>query len=102
MGSDRIINKGNSKEAIGNDHENSPGIIENDHIGIVGNDSEEIIRDDLLRHYDVYVVSPQFKGELGVALIDSGSQVSIVKASLIKINKEKNGNIQIHGVTGKK
>jgi hypothetical protein len=61
MGSDRIISKGNSKGTIGTDHENSPEIIGNDHMGIVGNDSKEIIRDDLLGQYKVYVVSPAVK-----------------------------------------
>jgi hypothetical protein len=44
----------------------------NDRIGIVANDSEEIIRDDPLERYEVYVVSPQLKEGLGIALIDSG------------------------------
>lgn len=100
----RIIenNKGNSRGLIRNDHENSPGIIEDDCIGIVGDDSEEIIRDDLLGRYEMYVVSPQLKEELGVALIDSGSHVSFVKeSSLVKFNREQNRNSQIYGVIGK-
>jgi hypothetical protein len=42
------------------------------------------------------------KGELGLALIDSGCQVSLVKeSSLIKFNQEKERNLQICGITGK-
>jgi hypothetical protein len=86
VGSDGTTNTGNSRGVTGNNHENSPGII----------------RDDSLGHYEVYVVSPQLKEMLGIALIDSGSQVSLIKeASLVKFNKRKNENIQIQGVTGK-
>jgi hypothetical protein len=72
-------------------------------VGIVGNDPKEIIKDDLLGHCEVYVVSNELKGELGVALIDTGSQVSLVKeSSLKKFSKRKDNNLQIYGVTGKK
>jgi hypothetical protein len=54
-------------------------------MGIVGNDLKEIIRDDTLGCYEVYVDSPQIKVELGTALIDSGSQVSLVKVISTKI-----------------
>jgi hypothetical protein len=74
----------------------------NDRIGIVGNDSEEIIRDDSLGHYEVYVVSPQLREGLGVALIDTGSQVSLVKeSSLTKFCGKKDRNLTICGITGK-
>jgi hypothetical protein len=53
-----------------------------------------------LGRYEVYVVSPQLKGELGIALIDTGSQVSLVKeVSLIKPQYEEK-EIKIQGVTG--
>jgi hypothetical protein len=87
IGSDGIANTGSSRRVIGNNHENSPGIV----------------WDDSLGHYEVYVVSPQLKEGLGIALIDSGSQVSLIKeASLVKFNKGKNESIQIQGVTGKR
>jgi hypothetical protein len=38
-----------------------------------------------LGYYKMYVVSTQLKRELGVALIDSGSQVSRVESSLITL-----------------
>lgn len=79
--SPRENNKGNSRGVIRNDHENSPEIIGDVRIGIAGDDSKEIIRDDFLGHYEVYVVSPQLKEGLGIALIDLGSQVSLVKES---------------------
>jgi hypothetical protein len=86
VGSDKIIkgitrsdSPGNSKGVIGNDHENSCGITGDDHTGIMGYDSKEITKGDILGHYEVYVVSPLLKGELGVALIDSGSQILLVK-----------------------
>ncbi|PNF43129.1 hypothetical protein B7P43_G18012 [Cryptotermes secundus] len=108
----------NSRKSIGfvYVHESPTGIIGNDSgegsrgiknyhenlVGIVGNDSEEVIGDDVLGHYDIYVVSKELKGQLGVALLDSGSQVSLVKeSSLAKFIEEKNGNFQIFGVTGK-
>lgn len=72
----------------------------NDHIGIVGNDSKE--SEDSLGHYEVYVVCPQLKEGLGIALIDSGSQISLVKeSSLIKYSKEKDENHKVYGITGK-
>jgi hypothetical protein len=50
----------------------------------------------------IYIVSKELKGELGVALMDSGSQVSLVReSSLAKFVEEKDGNFQIFGVTGK-
>jgi hypothetical protein len=46
-------------------------------------------------------VSRELEGELGVALIDTGSQVSLVKdSSLIRFNRKKNKSFQIYGVTG--
>jgi hypothetical protein len=54
-----------------------------------------------LGRYEVYVVSPQLKEGLGVALIDTGSQISLVKeSSLIKFSKEKDENFKICGITG--
>jgi hypothetical protein len=39
---------------------------------------------------------------LGIALIDTGSQISLVReSSLIKFSKEKNGNLKIYGISGK-
>jgi hypothetical protein len=73
MGSDGIINTGNSRKVIRNNRENSPGIIRDDRMGIAGDDSTEISRGDLFGHYEIYVVSKELKGELGVALIDTGS-----------------------------
>jgi hypothetical protein len=49
----------------------------------------------------VYVVSPQLKEGLGVALIDTGSQISLVReSSLIRFSREKNENFKIYGITG--
>jgi hypothetical protein len=36
-----------------------------------------------LGHYDVYMVSPQLREGLGLALVESGSMVSLVKESLV-------------------
>jgi hypothetical protein len=84
----------NSRGVIGNDHENP--------VGIIGNDSEEIIKDDFLGHYEIYIVSRELKGELRVALMDSGSQVSLVKeSSLIKFSEERDKHFQIFGITEK-
>jgi hypothetical protein len=107
-GSDGIVrnNCRNSRGIRENDNENPVGIIGNDScknfVGIVANDSEEIIPDDLFCHYEVYIVSRELKVDLGVALLDSGSQVSLVReSSLVKFSEEKNGNFQIYGITGK-
>jgi hypothetical protein len=41
----------------------------------------------------VYIVSPQLRGELGLALIDSGSMVSIIKeAAVIKFRNQRTEN----------
>jgi hypothetical protein len=93
---------GDPKGLISHDHEGSPRITKSDSRGIVRNDSEEIIRDDSLGHYEIYVVSLQLKGGLGIALIDMGSQISLVKEwSLITFSKEKDTNLKICGITGK-
>jgi hypothetical protein len=77
-----------------------PRITKSDRIGIVGNDSEECIKDDSSGRYDVHVVSPQLKEGLGVALIDTGSQISLVReSSLIRFSREKNDNFKIYGIT---
>jgi hypothetical protein len=71
-------------------------------MGITGDDYKEIIKGDLLGHYEICIVSKELKGELGVALIDTGSQVSLVKESLlIKFSQDKDKNLQICGITGK-
>jgi hypothetical protein len=55
-----------------------------------------------LGHFEIYIVSKELKGELGVDLIDSGSQVSLEKeSSLTKFSQEKDRNLQICGITGK-
>jgi hypothetical protein len=74
----------------------------NDRIGIVENDSEEIIRDDSLGRYEVYVDSLQLREGLGTALIDTGSQVSLIKeSSLTKLRAKKGRDLKICGITGK-
>jgi hypothetical protein len=72
---------GGDSKGVKKNHENHSRIIENDHIRVVRNDSEESIEDDSFGHYEVYVVSPQLTGELEVALLDTGSQISLVKES---------------------
>jgi hypothetical protein len=55
-----------------------------------------------LGHYEVYVVCPQLKEGLGIALIDTGSQISLVKkSSLAKFHREKDENHRVYGITGK-
>jgi hypothetical protein len=72
------------------DLENSPGITKGDHIGVVRNGPKD------LGHYYVYIVSRSLEGGLGVALIDTGSQVSLVKAaSLVKYRQEKGKNLHL-------
>jgi hypothetical protein len=94
---------GNQESSLGGG--NSRGIIDPEdspRVGIVGNDSEEFIRNDSLGRYEIYVVSPQLKEGLGVALIDSGSQISLIKeSSLTKCSKEVGENLHITGITGK-
>jgi hypothetical protein len=65
------------------------------------NESIKEMEDRELARYEVYVVSPQLQGELGLALIDSGSMVSLVKRSSIIRFKAREQNIRLHGVTGK-
>jgi hypothetical protein len=61
-----------------------------DAIGLLENDLKEITGDESLGHYEVYVVGPQLRGELGVAFIDTGSQVSLVKElSLLAYTKNR-------------
>jgi hypothetical protein len=48
----------------------------------------------------VYIVSPQLRGELGLALIDSGSVVSIIKESVVMKFRNQREQIELQGVTG--
>ena len=104
-GSDGTIGIGNSIGIIGNDHEGSPRNRGSSR-GVKGNDLEnsprgEVIGDDSLGHYEVYVVSPQLREGLGIALIDTGSQVSLVKeSSLTRFSVQKGRDIRICGITG--
>jgi hypothetical protein len=54
-----------------------------------------------LGRFEVYVVSPQLQGELGLTQIDSGSMVSLVKKSSLMRFKAQEQNIRLQGVTGK-
>ncbi|KAJ4425612.1 hypothetical protein ANN_27808 [Periplaneta americana] len=52
--------------------------------------------------YKVYVLCPQVKGGLGVALIDTGSQVSLVREdALVKLKRDES-HMEIQGITGNK
>jgi hypothetical protein len=58
------------------------------------------IRDVELGRYEVYVVSPQLREGLGLALIDSGSMISLVREpSVVKI-KEQREIMNVQGITG--
>jgi hypothetical protein len=73
------------------------GITQGDHL----KEHIKSIDDGSLGYYEIYIISPQLKEGLGVALIDTGSQVSLVnESSLTKFSKERYGNIQISGITG--
>jgi hypothetical protein len=79
---------------MSDDHENSSWIM--------SIDREGIICDVSLGHYEVYVVSPQLKGGLGIALTDTGSQFSLVKrSSLTRLCAKRDKDFKICGVTGK-
>jgi hypothetical protein len=96
------VRKKEGKSGKRNDHENSPWIMVNDRTGIAGNDSEEIFRDDSLGRYEMYVVRLQLRKGLGVGLIDTGSQVSLIKeSSLTKLSAKKGSDLKICGITGK-
>jgi hypothetical protein len=59
------------------------------------------VREDIeLGHYEVYVVSPQLKEELGLALIDSGSMISLVKETSVAKYKQQSEQINVQGITG--
>jgi hypothetical protein len=46
-------------------------------------------------------VCPQLRGDLGMALIDSGSMVSLVKESSVKRFRHQEEHIKLQGITGK-
>jgi hypothetical protein len=67
-------------------YDKSQGIIENESLkdsrGAIRNNQEsfkEVIQNDTLGRYEIYIASKDLAGELGVALLDSGSQVSLVR-----------------------
>jgi hypothetical protein len=49
----------------------------------------------------VYVVSPQLRGGLGIALIDSGAMVYLVKESSVKRFERQAQQVELQGITGK-
>lgn len=52
--------------------------------------------------YEVYVLCPEIKGGLGIALIDTGAQVSLVReSSLVKNIAQSDDVIEIQGISGK-
>ena len=55
--------------------------------------------------YEVYVTSPQLLDEIGVGLIDTGAQVSLVREDSLKKSipqrKYKEINVKIQGINGK-
>jgi hypothetical protein len=54
---------------------------------------------ELLGHYEVYVVSPQLRDELGVALMDSGSMISLVRESSLKRFESGNDQMKVQGTS---
>jgi hypothetical protein len=52
-------------------------------------------------HYEVYIVSPLLREELGIALIDSGSMVSRVKESLVTRFRMQEWKIKLQGIARK-
>jgi hypothetical protein len=58
------------------------------------------IESEKLGRYEVYILSPQLRGGLGVALIDSGSVISLVKESSVTRFKCENNQVIISGVAG--
>jgi hypothetical protein len=54
-----------------------------------------------LGRYELYVVSPQFREGLGVALIDSGSMVSLVRESSVTRFERRGHQVVLQGITGK-
>jgi hypothetical protein len=52
--------------------------------------------------YEIFVTSPQLRTEVGVALIDTGAQVSIIARTSLRpeVTVEKNRTLKIRGITG--
>jgi hypothetical protein len=52
--------------------------------------------------YEVFVTSPQLRTEIGVALINTGAQVSLIARTLLrpKVTVKKNGIFKVSGITG--
>jgi hypothetical protein len=66
------------------------------------NKSKETEENRELGRYEVYIVSPQLKGELGMALIDSGSMVSIVRESSVTRFRSEREQVELQGITGQR
>jgi hypothetical protein len=58
------------------------------------------VESEKLGRYEVYVLSPQLKTGLEVALIDSGSVISLVKESSVTRFKCQDNQVIISGVAG--
>jgi hypothetical protein len=53
-----------------------------------------------LGRYEVYIVSPQLREGLGLALIDSGSMISLRREASVTKFKRQNEQINVQGITG--
>ena len=54
-----------------------------------------------LQPFEIYVLCYSLKTGLGIALVDTGSQVSLIKErSLTKVSAIKRHVLKIHGITG--
>lgn len=60
-------------------------------------------QDNILGPYEVYILSLELKTGVGIALIDTGAQISLVKEeSIVKNIIKDNERMEIQGISGNK
>jgi hypothetical protein len=75
-----------------------------EHVLVVHSETPKIDQKDgqPLGPYEIFVTSPQLRTEVGVALIDTGAQVSLIARTSLhpKVAVKENGIYKINGITG--
>jgi hypothetical protein len=85
------------KDAGESSHVESSHVEESRHVDAVGTvDADEELGLEPLEPFDVFVTSPQLQNEIGIGLIDTGAQESLVKSKSLKKSSFKAQCKEIH------
>jgi hypothetical protein len=92
---------GYNRDVVEDNQGDASDLMGSDEITCKKMESIGTIGESKLGRYEVYVVSPQLREGLGLALIDTGAMVSLVRESSVIRFKQLRKQIKISGITGK-